>query len=649
MRLILRVEPVHRVAPVSAPPGPGVHVVYATGTGELFSLGGRALTSSEQVSTRYRMRYDVDTADHRIVLRLEGEPYPVEVGFRVHDPLAVVRNAVEDPEPIIGAVLALRGIDRGFRDEIRLPEGITVFSVEPQLPPAQHGRAEVWEQWEQEVVEARIGNVPGGAVRSSPPSGDLERFLIGELPTSVRVGQEFSLVARIAVDKPWPGASAAPLVGFPTGPDEVEVVLLVQPRSGLRGEDLQATVRVPADGGSAPVRFGLRAHEVGLLRLELSAWIGGTALAELTLEISAEPAAVDERTQHRRAPMSELASRPGDVTLQVSFDGSRYSFQIASSRYWSEQIVARSLTEAPGQAVERTVDMLRRFAGGQAAYGPAAARRWVQETGVGLWRDMVPDAIKDAFWELRGQIGTFTIACADDSVPWELLYPLDRAEDHGFLVEQFPVLRRVFGTLSAQTVSVDHARYIVPGRSPANAREEAAAVHRILAGGAEPAYVTHLDDLMAVLDGPDVGLLHFACHNAFSLQQGGSAIAMEGGAFVPLMLNSAVQRRRFADRHPLVFVNACRSAGVAPEYTRMMGWASQFMLAGAGAFVGTLWPVGSARAAGFAEAFYAELTAGAGLGTASLRARQAIADPGDPTWLAYTAYGDPTATISRAV
>ena len=116
-----------------------------------------------------------------------------------------------------------------------------------------------------------------------------------------------------------------------------------------------------------------------------------------------------------------------------------------------------------------------------------------------------------------------------------------------------------------------------------------------------------------------------------------------GGALVPQLLNSAVGRRCLAARSPLIFVNACRSAGVSAEYTQMMGWASQFMAAGAGAFLGTLWPVRSSRASVFAEAFYAALVAGEDLGRASLAARQAAKDDADPTWLAYTVYGDPAA------
>ena len=80
---------------------------------------------------------------------------------------------------------------------------------------------------------------------------------------------------------------------------------------------------------------------------------------------------------------------------------------------------------------------------------------------------------------------------------------------------------------------------------------------------------------------------------------------------------------------------------------QMMGWARQFMGAGAGAFIGSLWAVRSSSAKTFADAFYHELvTKGAPLGVASLHARKAIAtDSGDPTWLAYTVYGNPSATI----
>jgi len=60
-----------------------------------------------------------------------------------------------------------------------------------------------------------------------------------------------------------------------------------------------------------------------------------------------------------------------------------------------------------------------------------------------------------------------------------------------------------------------------------------------------------------------------------------------------------------------------------------------------------LWAVRSTSARAFADAFYHALVAErAPLGEASLLARQAIrSDDADPTWLAYTVYGNPSATI----
>jgi CHAT domain-containing protein len=60
--------------------------------------------------------------------------------------------------------------------------------------------------------------------------------------------------------------------------------------------------------------------------------------------------------------------------------------------------------------------------------------------------------------------------------------------------------------------------------------------------------------------------------------------------------------------------------------------------------VGTLWVVGSTAAQVFAEAFYTALASGDSLGEASRAARVAAGhDHDDPTWLAYSVYGDPAA------
>jgi hypothetical protein len=430
-------------------------------------------------------------------------------------------------------------------------------------------------------------------------------------------------------------------------PPGVAVTIIVQAAHHLDPEGpLQRVIVVPAVGDSDKVRFGFRARTVGLQQVLVSAWAGGTFLAELTLQISVAHNGPYDESGPRAAPVHRIAAEPGEVTLQVNFDGRHHSFQLLSASTLFEPVLAESITATPSDAVERAISTLRSMADGSSAYHPSTARRWMQETGTGLWKEMVPGVIQEQFWQVRRSITAFTIATGQDTIPWEMLYPLSATHDAGFLVEQFPVLRRTYGQRRSSRIGLFDARYIVPPRSPSHAHQEIATIDRILSGDHDgPTVISDLTDMLSLIDSEQMGLAHFACHNAFD--SAGSQIRMTGGPFVPQLLNSATTQRRLRHTSPLVFINACRSAGVAPEYTRMMGWANQFMAAGAGAFVGTLWAVRSETSTRFAESFYRSLVAGARLGEAVHQARLAASKGArDPTWLAYTVYGDPTATIA---
>ena len=463
------------------------------------------------------------------------------------------------------------------------------------------------------------------------------------MQSRVRAGTEFSLIVSIIKGSPDPGLVAAPMPGLVPGPEGAEVTLVVhQDLSLLALGESQQSITVPLHGDSQPVRFAFRARTVGLSRIRLTAWRGGTFLAALRLEVSVESERPMTDNQRYSAAIGTMHADPGEVTLQVHSDGARYSFQLLSQRYLFGPVVAKSLTEQPGQAVERTVAMLRRMVGDVSGYSPALAARWVRETGTGLWRDMVPKSIKDQFWQLRDSITSFNIACENDTMPWELLYPLTPTDDAGFLVEQFPVLRRVYDQCRTPKISVGEARYVVPPGSPENAQDEVAAISRILR---QPAIstITNLADLLDLLDDGSTGLLHFACHNTFSLVDGGSSIKMADGAFEPRLLNSAVGRRcscgpesthlcqRMSERRGVRRVHSDDELG-EPIHG---GWSRslyRYSLA-----------CTQLRASLFAEAFYAAMMAGEDLGQASLAARKATKNDADPTWLAYTAYGDPSA------
>jgi CHAT domain-containing protein len=158
--------------------------------------------------------------------------------------------------------------------------------------------------------------------------------------------------------------------------------------------------------------------------------------------------------------------------------------------------------------------------------------------------------------------------------------------------------------------------------------------------------ITDLDQLQEQIKAGDFGLLHFACHNRFEPDDDAS-ITLGSVKFTPKLMTTSAIDRVLERSSPTVFLNACRSAGLAPTYHRLDGWASKFLEAGAGTFIGTLWSVSDRTAREFAEELYAQLKSGVSLGNAMMSARAKAATHGDdPTWLAYSAYGDPRATIA---
>ena len=484
---------------------------------------------------------------------------------------------------------------------------------------------------------------PTPATGAAPRS----RYLVADLPERAPAGRRLSVIVRITLAGQAGGPSSR-LKPLDVPPEGRTVTITVAAPGLAPYDDLEQDLKVPADSDSEPVRFGFRADRVGLHTVTVRAFAGGTFLGELAAQISVEVGAALEEGPTHRAAMATLASELGEVTMQVSLtDDNRYSFQLIGERLFPVEY-SRRLAGDPTQVLESLVSELRAMAAGTSEYTtPSLIRNRFKNLGAQLWADAVPEAIRTQFWDQAGRIRSFTVASDMDTLPWELLYPVDGDNENGFLVEQFPVVRRVYGQGRALRLPLTSAAYIVPAGSPSNADDEVQAVRRQLGGGvSERGVVQRLEDLNALLlDPPSV--LHFASHNQFT-DTAGSVLGMEGGPFRPSDLAVAVQKRGLSAASPLVFFNACRTAGEIPGLAHMMGWAKQFMGAGAGAFLGTLWAVRSSSAKVFADAFYqAFVTQRLPLGPASVQARRAIsADDSDPTWLAYSIYGNPSATIS---
>jgi hypothetical protein len=513
------------------------------------------------------------------------------------------------------------------------------------LPPGQADLA---------ILRALSGNaVLRGwvAEQRSPRLRAPVAYLTAHAPDLVPRGHDFSVLVQLTGTR---HRISAALRGLDPRPAGTAVTITAGATAGLQPlSPLRQELAVPPDGDSPAVEFRFRGTGDGSQTVTLHAFAGGTFLGGLATEIRVHADAVLEPGVPRQAELASTDGEPGDVTLEVRRGpGGQYSVQLIGGGAGGAATAAGAagpplpllLLDEPRRVVRELLDELRRFAVGKSGYGSATDRRErLRNLGVELWGQAVPEAVRRQFWEVRAGINSFRVLSDSDPVPWELLYPLDGGHDDGFLVDQFPVLRQVGQQRRARSLPVRSVAFVVSRRRPVNAEEELRRVRQLLGPGVhDRGRITRREELTAMLEAPP-GVLHFACHNEATGQTEAALMLDDGGPpFRPTDLAVAAAKQSLAGAAPVVFFNACRSADEIPGLTRPVGWASKFMAAGAGAFLGTLWPVSSGAALRFADAFYGSfITAGQPLGAAVAQARAEVAgDGGDPTWLAYAVYGE---------
>jgi hypothetical protein len=343
---------------------------------------------------------------------------------------------------------------------------------------------------------------------------------------------------------------------------------------------------------------------------------------------------------------------PGEATLQIHFDhkSKLYRYQLIDDAVGGlKETSSGRLARLPEVAVEKLVRQLDEIARAETKLNADQCHRLLKNLGIDLWEELIPEELQRQFWERRDRIQRLFILSDDNPFPWELLYPFRPGlTESGFLAEQFTVVRWMFGDPPVCRIPIGRAEFVLPEGSPESAIEEVKALQTLFRGSRiEPQRpMSNLDDLLRLFDHASFHLLHFACHNTFDPDSPlNSHVRMGREPFQAAFLNE--HRGRFRQASPVVFMNACRTDGRAPLYTRVTGWAQQFLAAGAGAFLGTQWEVRDESARTFAEEFYRSLVANKNLGDSVQHARRAVKDEHrDPTWLSYTFYGDPTATIT---
>ena len=568
-------------------------------------------------------------------------------GSRAKPPIAGTAPALAGAEfPLAGAEPPLAGAD--FPLAGAEPPRPAESHLSRAKPPAPAG------------VRRGLPTRPGApsAAGAAAPVG---RSLEAEFPERVRVDSVAWLLVYIANQAP-----SGHGLGLDVGPGEV-IDVLVQPRTGftLEGGDDRGSLTVPASGESLPLQFKLKGLAEGPGEIRILAFHTGEPLGAITLGAVVEPASAPHLrgaaapVPRRSKPLATPSPALPDLTMFVEewqADGATQYRILLSATDPSLDLNLRtfgplSLRLDPAKFFEDFFKEIDDLPLDTEAQRELAERR-LGAKGAYLTDQLLPDGLRDKLWEVRDRISSIIVQSEEPWIPWELCKLVGRENgrivEGPFLCEAYPITRWLPGVGFKRPLSLRNVALVVPADSglPLAGAERDYVLS--LAGPAR--HVTALPATFAgVQDAFAAGTYdgwHFTGHGAARDDDPDrSPILLEGGqAFTPDSLSG--QAANVGLPHPVVFINACQVGRSGMALTGIGGWANRFVQAGAGAFIGAYWSVIDEPAFGFAREVYTRLLAGTAIGQAVREARIAIRSPGDPTWLAYTVFADPLATIS---
>lgn len=281
--------------------------------------------------------------------------------------------------------------------------------------------------------------------------------------------------------------------------------------------------------------------------------------------------------------------------------------------------------------------------------------------GYELYTQLFPEKLRQEYWkllDLRDRIRkeeqrTMSLLITSDEpwVPWEMVKPYeDEERNSDFLAGAFQLSRWLAGRGPMDRLNIEAVQLIAPSLDLDFVQDEQRYFASLAARGVRvgETIVTYREVLDIARRG-GVQLLHVATHGNFNIDQvNESPIRLQDRDLLPRDLNKMVAGGLLRD-HPIVFFNTCHGGRLGFDLTKPGGWAQRMVDEfGVTAFIGSHWAINDQLAAKFSQVFYNHLLAGKTLGDAFHMARQTIRQeqPANPTWLAYTLYGDPNSYVS---
>ncbi len=498
-------------------------------------------------------------------------------------------------------------------------------------------------------------STPTRSIRGAPPppeGPDLLRQLVAEFPSRVAVGATNSLLVSLTGQEP-----DTETVTVAARPGTV-IDIVVQCQRGFIVEGSTEGRLTVEEGDGLPIQFRLRAVEEGSGRIRVLAFQEGSPVGALTLApvVGADAGGSGDRVLVR-GELPEVRAPSPDLELLVLEQGGQdpsVTFRLTAA---DPSLGFHLKPFGPVALRMRPLEYFNDFFADIESYSLAtpddrrAAQLKLAAKGAHLFQSLVPDDLRRILWDLRDRIRSIRVDSDEPWIPWELCKLVggadDRIEEGPFLCEAYDLTRWIPGIALRPHLTLNKMALVVPADSGLAMADEERELVLGLAGPTrvvEPLPATYLAVHDALSGGTYDGW-HFTGHGAArEADPNRSTMVLESGeALTPEELTGVVTNLGRAQ--PLVFLNACQIGRGGMSLTDIGGWGAQFLRAGAAAFIGAYWSVFDRPAHDFAAAFYRSLLAGTPIAQAAREARAAVRPLGDPTWLAYTVFADPSARV----
>ncbi|MBE9145655.1 CHAT domain-containing protein [Planktothrix mougeotii] len=444
----------------------------------------------------------------------------------------------------------------------------------------------------------------------------------------------------------------------------------------------QQPITLKPNGDSSPVVFDLKPKDItGYHTLNFEFFQGEHLIGATSTKI--EITAYEVSSESIFLPQTQLAalveSKPSDLILYVKYDrlGNERSLRYTLYRdglpkdyapvnlMGDLETYADTLYSKITNLFNRNTLRVKRVEAPTNGNNAEMDRR-IKQIGHKLWNFILPDELKKDYLEHpeKWQGKTLLIVSDEPYIPWELVWPYNKNpewEDKVPWCISMQLTRWLRNDLQGNTHQLPPsqihfnklaclapvAAQLIKAQEEKQFLEQLSEKHNINNVSPKDCY---LSDIWKLLETSGYNWFHIASHGNFNnnTPDDPSAIMLENADNLTLddFFNPKIESHIQKTRPAFVF-NSCHSGRQSWALRGLGGWPNHLIGMGAGLFLAPLWPVSDGCALVFAKQFYQELLRGKTVAQAMLSSRLAIKDvcQGDSSWLAYSVYAHPNATV----